>query len=62
MYAITAVFHRRVGDWETTRTTPTFYLDENVQGILNEDHAKLVARRVLDPFFENALTITAVKV
>jgi hypothetical protein len=42
---------------------PTFYLDENVQGICNEEHAKLIARRITDPCHTaKEIHVVAVKV
>ncbi len=38
---------------------PTFYLDENVQGITDEDHAVYIARNILGG---GALSITAIEV
>ena len=63
MYAVQAQVHiKRDDGWEGSHQVPTFYLDENVQGFLDEDGAKRVARRVIDPMGSLALTITTVKV
>jgi len=35
--------------WNGTRHLPIFYLDENIQGIVSEEHAKRVALDVIDP-------------
>jgi hypothetical protein len=62
MYAVQAQVHVRNDDgWESSQQVPTFYLDENVQGFLDEEGAKRVARRVIDPTGSLALSITAVK-
>jgi len=55
MYAIGASVRRTTTDhrgteWTTTRHLPTFYLDPNVQGILNHEQAERIARSILDPF------------
>lgn len=42
-YAITARVERERDGWKSTRHLPTFYLHENVQGILNADAARKVA-------------------
>lgn len=34
------------------RSIPTFYLNGNIQGILDEEHAESIAREVVDPFGE----------
>ena len=53
--------------WRGTYATPTFYLDGNVQGIVNEAHAERVALDVIDPTRAlrksgATITITAVPV
>jgi hypothetical protein len=47
MYAITAQVQSRQGDWAGTIQVPTFYLDENVQGITGAVHATRVAAAIL---------------
>lgn len=47
LYAITATVTRRIGDATLTRNLPTFFLDPNVQGILNLAHAESVGRDIL---------------
>lgn len=62
MYAITATISRTTtDDWTSTRQVPTFYLDESVQGIVNEEHAKRIAREIIDPFSEYAMHVNAVQ-
>lgn len=63
MYAISAVRIKQRRDmfgatWVATTQVPTFYLDENVQGIISEDHAVKIARDILG----DNVTITAVYV
>jgi hypothetical protein len=50
MYAITAVrvIYRRDG-WTVARPLPTFYLNENVQGIMSEAHAENIVRDIIKP-------------
>jgi hypothetical protein len=62
MYAIAAKIVRDTKDGQVSRDIPTFYLDENVQGILNEDQAGLIAFRILDPFDLFEVHVQAVKV
>lgn len=71
MYAITATtrrqFNQGKGDAWTysieTRQVPTFYLDENVQGIVDEGHARLIASDIVDPYHDCfAVNITAIKI
>ena len=63
-YAIGATVREYRDDgWTATRQIPTFYLDANVQGIMSEDQACIIARRILDPLGQGlALSITAVAV
>jgi hypothetical protein len=49
MFAVQATVTVKSGAWTTTRSVPTFYLHETVQGILTEEHAEEVALEVLDP-------------
>ncbi len=62
MYAITATVSRETEDgWSSLQQVPTFYLDENVQGIVNEDHAGLIAFKIIDPFGVYEVHVKAVK-
>jgi hypothetical protein len=54
MYAITATVETiefGLGElaWHGTRQVPTFYLDEDVQGIVSAGHATRIAADVIDP-------------
>ena len=50
MYAITAqLLTTDVSGYAGSRQIPTFYLDERVQGIVSEDHARRIAWSILDP-------------
>ena len=48
-YAVTATVTRRVGRYTSTTQVPTFYLDERVQGIMDDADAERVARTVINP-------------
>lgn len=67
MYAIQATYSHRTPDgWNGVRQIPTFYLDENVQGIVDEAHAEKIARDILSAAVrelpvDDALHVTAVK-
>jgi hypothetical protein len=65
MYAITATVettvHSKSGDWHGARQIPTFYLDENVQGIVSEAHAERIAREIIDPLSSRTVHVCAVK-
>ena len=45
----TAVYKTEDG-WTGTIQIPTFYLHEDMQGIVNEEHAKEIAKRIIDPW------------
>jgi hypothetical protein len=47
MYAVSAHVERTVDGWTTSRQVPTFYLHPNVQGILTEERAHIIARRMI---------------
>lgn len=67
MYAITAQIQTYEQDgnaraWSGSRQIPTFYLDENVQGITDTGHAVRIARQIIDPFSALNVTVTAERV
>lgn len=64
MYAVTVTATKKNEEgWTTTRFSPTFYLDENVQGIRSEEHARAVVKDLARSLWSDAdLMITAVKV
>jgi hypothetical protein len=47
MWAIAANIEMADGDYRFSRQLPTFYLHENVQGILTQEHAVKVARNLI---------------
>lgn len=52
MYAVTASVTRTNGTTWSTRQIPTFYLNCDVQGITDSDHARKIAKEIVDPFNE----------
>lgn len=54
LYAVTAQiipFQHAAGGWRSNGLQlPTFYLDPSVQGIMDETHAKIIARAIVDPY------------
>lgn len=68
MYAIQATFSHTTSDGFTgVRTTPTFYLDENVQGIRDEAHARQIALDIITTALSvlpinDTISVSAVKV
>jgi hypothetical protein len=53
-YAIFATATRETDFGTSTRTLPTFYLHENVQGIVSEDHARRIALDMLSTVLDLA--------
>ena len=50
LYGITATVSRRTQLGQViTHQVPTFYLNSEVQGILNKDHAKVIAEEIVNP-------------
>ena len=51
LYQITATrtitTTRNGSDWTSTKQIPTFYLDSNMLGIVDSEHAEKIARRIL---------------
>ena len=68
MYAITANYEHTTPDGYTgSRQIPTFYLDEHVQGIVDEAHAVNIARDILtsclgEMLVNDFLHVTAVNI
>jgi hypothetical protein len=44
--------------WVSVRHLPTFYLDSQVQGIIDSEHAKRIAREIVDPFYVLAVDLS----
>jgi hypothetical protein len=63
MYAITA-YIESPREWIGTKSIPTFFLDENVQGITDEAHAVRIATSIIRATgdADNFVHVTAVKV
>lgn len=61
-YCIQATVTKTEGDTSTTTQIPTFYLNADVQGILNDAQAVRVAQRIIDPFGDYVVSISAGKV
>lgn len=58
MYAIQSTVSREHNGWTHTRQNPTFYLDKNLQGIVNEKHAEAIAFDIINPLRDKNLTVT----
>jgi pheromone shutdown protein TraB len=63
MYAVSAHVERTVDGWTSSRQVPTFYLHPNVQGILTEERAQVIARRMLEGLAgpDSIIHVTAVE-
>lgn len=54
-YAIYASIQNKTEGWIGVKQLPMFYLDSNVQGIVDTDHARYIANCILNPFSINNL-------
>jgi hypothetical protein len=62
LYGITVQTETRDGDYTGSVSSPTFYLDSNVQGIVSEDHAKRIVEHWLTDAGLTVLNVTAMEV
>lgn len=64
MYAIHASITRHIDGFERTSQVPTFYLDENVQGITDRAHAERIATSIIRATgdYDNYVLVMALKV
>jgi hypothetical protein len=65
LYQIQAelVLHEDIDDPNLrSRSVPTFYLNPRVQGILNADHAKVIAEEIIMQAVLNPETIASVSI
>ena len=63
MYRIDGTVTIREGNWTRTKQIPTFYLNSEIQGITNENHAKYIAETMLRDLISDrilSMNITAV--
>ena len=58
LYAVSVVVTTHKDGWSSPISMPTFYLDENVQGITNSDHAKRIATRMFTSLGHDAADIS----
>lgn len=49
MFIVQATITRTTNAYVRTSQIPTFFLDENVQGIVDENHAKEIAISIINP-------------
>lgn len=61
-YAVNVQTETRNGKWTGAISSPTFYLDANVQGIVSEDHAKRIVEHWLTDAGLTVISVTAVVV
>lgn len=50
LFRVTAQIKYKAGDYSGSKSIPAFELNASVQGITDLDHAKSIARDILDPF------------
>lgn len=49
MYVINGTVSTVIDGWTRTQSIPTFYLDKNIQGIVNKTHAEAIAHTIVNP-------------
>lgn len=60
MYKVVAQLeHSREDGWSRSVQIPTFFLDENVQGIVNEQHCLRIVCDMLNPFDDDNIVVHA---
>ena len=59
MFIIQATITKRTPHGTITKQVPTFYLHEDVQGIVSTEHASKIARTIIDPFGEHETHVYA---
>lgn len=57
IYGVTATVAVKRNGWLTTHQVPTFYLDSAVQGILNKEHAQVIAAGIVNPTKDSNLKV-----
>ncbi len=57
MYVINGTVSTVIDGWTRTQSIPTFYLDKNVQGIVNKTHAEAIALTIINPLRLPNLTV-----
>ena len=57
LYGVTATVAVKRNGWTTTHQVPTFYLDSRVQGIVDKEHAKVIAADVVNPTKDSNLKV-----
>lgn len=43
------ITHQRPDGWTLSGQVPTFFLDENIQGILDKEGAEHIAKKIVNP-------------
>ena len=57
MYVINGTVSTVIDGWTRTQSIPTFYLNKNVQGIVNKTHAEAIAHTIVNPLRLSNLTV-----
>lgn len=60
MFIVQATITRTTNAYTRTSQIPTFFLDENVQGIVDENHAKQIAISIINPTNNPNITVHVV--
>ncbi len=58
MYSINGTINFASANGTITKQIATFYLDKNVQGIVNEKHAEAIACDIVNPTRDEKITVS----
>ena len=59
VYCVQATVEYTDGRWRSVLSVPTFYLNSNVQGIVDCEHARVMAKEVINPTNNPDITVNA---
>jgi hypothetical protein len=57
IWCITATIEKKTKDGVQTSQVPTFFLDDRVQGIMGEGHAKFIGAEIINPMRLKNITL-----
>lgn len=57
MYVIQATVTKLEGEYHCNRQIPTFFLNENIQGIISEEGAEKIARDIINPTSDPSIEV-----
>ena len=52
------VTKQKYNGWRESTQLPTFFLDKDIQGIVDEKHAARIAEKLINPFCDETITVS----